>query len=338
MSSRDLQVDAEPPRIVFESPAPCRDADRAEKLLHDALSSSRAPGAGWLVTMRVERDAQKHLKATARIDDGDGVSVADRSLDGEGPECAGLAKAVGVWAGLVLDSRMQAAASLEQPPPAAPASPVSGTSATPSPPSTTVAPSTTPEAGWPAPAQPEAKTPEHDWYLHHDAGQGRTFELGAGTFIMTGTGGGALAGPTIFAVIEGGNGIFFRPALAFGGSLTSLPPSDVKSSMWGAGRMDACLRLPGLYTRRKGMQLDLCGGTEVGVTSLDSGTTTTLPYWAIGPSIDLRGELASSFSAVLRMVAGIEVLREQFTDLNGDNENVPLVTGRLELALSWDLR
>ena len=332
-------MDAEPPRIVFESPSPCRDADRAERLLHDALSSSRAPGSGWLVTMRIERDAQKHLKATARIDDGDGVAVADRSLDGEGPECAGLAKAVSVWAGLVLDSRMQAAASLEQPPPTPPASPVPGAQATQAPPATAVAPSSTPTAGWPAPAQPDAKTPEHDWYLHHDAGQGRAFEIGAGTFLMTGTGGGALAGPTIFAVIEGGNGIFLRPALAFGASLTSLPPSDVRSSMWGAARMDACLRLPGLYTRHKGMQLDLCGGTDVGVTTvtIDSGTTT-LPYWDLGPSIDLRGELASNFSAVLRMVAGIEVLREQFQDSNSTTETVPLVGGRIELALSWDIR
>ena len=331
-------MDAEPPRIVFESPSPCRDADRAEKVLHDALSSSRAPGNGWLVTMRVERDAQKHLKATAQIDDGDGVSVADRSLDGEGSDCGGLAKAVGVWAGLVLDSRLQAAASLEQPPPAPPASPVAG-AASPAPPATAVAPSTTAEAGWPAPAQPEAKTPEHDWYLHHDAGQGRTFEVGAGTFLATGTGGGALAGPTIFAVIEAGNGIFLRPALAFGASLTSLPPSDVKSSMWGVARMDACLRLPGLYTRHKGMQLDLCGGTDVGATSvtIDSGTTV-LPYWALGPSIDLRGELAGNFSAVLRMVAGIEVLREQFQDQNNSSETVPLVGGRIELALSWDVR
>jgi hypothetical protein len=334
-----LQVDAEPPRIVFESPAPCRDADRAEKLLHDALSSSRAPGAGWLVTMRVERDDQKHLTATARIDDGNGVSVADRSLDGEGPECSGLAKAVGVWAGLVLDSRLQAAASLEQPSPTPPPSPVPEASATQAPPSTAVALSTTPAAGWPAPAQPEQKTPEHDWYLHHDAGQGRTFEVGAGTFLMTGTGGGALAGPTIFAVIEGAGGLFLRPALAFGASLTSLPPSDVNSSMWGAARMDACLRLPGLYTRHQGMQLDLCGGTDVGVTTvtIDSGTTT-LPYWDLGPSIDLRGELAGNFSAVLRMVAGIEVLREQFQDQSGQTETVPLVGGRVELALSWDVR
>lgn len=330
-------MDAEPPRIVFESPSPCRDADRAEKLLRDALASSRAPGAGWLVTMHVERDAQKHLKATGRIDDGDGVSVADRSLSGEGSECAGLAKAMGVWAGLVLDARVQAAAALE--PPASSTSTPGSDGSAPSPPETTVAPSTAPAPAWPAPAQPEPKTPEHDWYLHHDAGQGRTFELGAGTFLMTGAGGGAVAGPTIFAVIEAGNGIFLRPALAFGASLTSLPPSDVKSSMWGAARMDACLRLPGLYTRRKGMQLDLCGGTDIGATSIESSsTTTTLPYWDIGPSIDLRGELASRLSAVLRVVAGVEVLREQFSDNSGLTETVPLVDGRIELALSWDIR
>jgi hypothetical protein len=332
-----LQVDAEPPRIVFESPSPCRDADRAEKLLHDALASSRAPGAGWRVTMGVERDAQKHLKATGQIEDGGGASVADRTLDGEGSDCAGLAKAVGVWASLVLDSRMQAAAALEQPAPTPPPSPVPGTPAALS---TAVAPSTTPTPAWPAPAQPEPKTPEHDWYLHHDAGQGpRTLELGAGTFLATGTGGGALAGPTIFAVIESVRGIFLRPALVFGGSLTSLPPADVRSSMWGAARMDACLRLPGLYTRHNGMQLDVCGGTDVGVTSVESTTTTTtLPYWDLGPSLDLRGELASSLSAVLRLVAGIEVLRETFTDNQTRPEDVSLVTGRVELALSWDIR
>jgi hypothetical protein len=38
------------------------------------------------------------------------------------------------------------------------------------------------------------------------------------------------------------------------------------------------------------------------------------------------------------MVAGIEVLREQFLDNNGNPENVPLVGGRIELALSWDIR
>jgi hypothetical protein len=328
-------VDAEPPRIVFETPSPCRDADRAEKLLRDALSGSRAPGASWQVTMRVERDAQKHLKATAQIADGDGVAVADRSLDGEGADCAGLAKAVGVWAGLVLDSRLQVAASLQPPPSAASTSDAPATTA---PPSTAVAPSTPVAEGWPPPAQPEPKTPEHDWYLHHDPGQGRTFELGAGTFLMTGTGGGALAGPTIFAVIESGRGIFLRPALAFGASLTSLPPQDINSSMWGAARMDACLRLPGLYTRHRGMQLDLCGGSDVGVTTMTINTgTTTLPYWDLGPSIDLRGELASNFSAVLRMVAGIEVLREQFQDNHG-TEQIPLVGGRIELALSWDIQ
>jgi hypothetical protein len=32
------------------------------------------------------------------------------------------------------------------------------------------------------------------------------------------------------------------------------------------------------------------------------------------------------------------VLREQFVDLSNNSEAVPLVTGRLELALSWDIR
>jgi hypothetical protein len=189
---------------------------------------------------------------------------------------------------------------------------------------------------WPAPAPLEKPSPEHDWYLHHD--EARTLELGAGVFLMTGTGGGALAGPTAFVVVEAGRGIFLRPALAFGQSLTSLPPSDIHNSTWAATRFDACLRLPGLYTRHHGMQLDLCGGTDLGFSTVASNEQTTLPYLDIGPSIDLRGELGSRLSAVLRLVAGVNLLQPSFKDLSGNAEQVPLATGRLELAFSWDLR
>jgi hypothetical protein len=347
---------AEPPRIVFESPDQCRDSDRAEELLRRTLTPALAPAHGWVVTMRIDRVGTRGLRAEGEITDSAGGPVAHRSISGSssGGDCGGLARAVGVWAQLVLDAELrranaaamakpektgglgtgvgygEALATSAGPGPSAGTGSPAGTT-----PSPAVAGAETPGA-WPAPAPDEKPSPEHDWYLHHD--EARTLELGAGVFLMTGTGGGALAGPTAFAVVEAGHGVFLRPALAFGQSLTSLPPSDIKNSTWAAARFDACLRLPGLYTRHHGMQLDLCGGTDLGFTNVESSSQTTLPYLGVGPSIDLRGELASSLSAVLRLVAGVNLIRQSFADLSGSSEQVPVATGRLELAFSWDLR
>jgi hypothetical protein len=324
---------AEPPRIVFESPTQCRESDHAEELLRRALSPSRAPGRGWSVAMRVDRaetPGTKGLRAQGEITDGDGVTVAHRSIAGTTADCAGLARAVGVWASLVLDSELRKA-SAEAPSGGAPAADGTetheiGMGAAPA----------EPVAAWPAPAITEKASPEHDWYLHHD--EGRSLELGVGVFLMTGALGGAVAGPTAFVVIEAGHGLFLRPSLAFGESLTSLPPSDVKASTWAAGRFDTCVRVPGLYTRHHGMQLDLCGGTDVGMTAIDSGAGTTLPYWDIGPSINLRGELGGQLAAALRAVGGLDLLRGSFTDTKGSVEQVPIANVRLELAFSWDMR
>jgi hypothetical protein len=172
--------------------------------------------------------------------------------------------------------------------------------------------------------------------LHHE--EGRTLELGAGAFLMTDTGAGALLGPVVFVVIEAGSGVFLRPSLAFGESLTSLPPSDVKSAAWGAGRFDVCLRVPGLYAKRRGMQLDMCGGADAGMTHVEAQSGTNLPFLAVGPSLDLRGELGGRLSAVLRLVAGVELIRSSFVDLSTTSVQAPLASGRLELAFSWDVR
>jgi hypothetical protein len=58
----------------------------------------------------------------------------------------------------------------------------------------------------------------------------------------------------------------------------------------------------------------------------------------LGPSLNLRGELGSRLSAVLRVVAGINIVRQSFVDLSGAREDPPLAGGRLELAFSWDVR
>jgi hypothetical protein len=365
---------AEPPLIVFESPAPCRERDHGEELLRRALSAARAPAAGWSVAMRVE-PAGGGLRAAGAITDGDGVAVARRNIEGTTGDCGGLARAVGVWATLVLDTELRKARGAAVPKAlpqarggvassmahdaagssgpggsgggggsdgsgAGGAPPASGDGATGAVASTEdalgPAGGAEPVAAWPAPALEEKASPEHDWYLHHD--EGRALELGAGLFLMTGAGGGAIAGPTAFVVVEAGHGLFLRPSVAFGESLTSLPPSDVKASTWGAGRFDTYLRMPGLYTRHHGMQLDVCGGTDIGTTSIQSTSVTMLPYWDVGPSINLRGELGGRLSAVLRAAAGVNILRGSFKDQNGDREQVPLGNVRLELAFSWDVR
>jgi hypothetical protein len=360
---------AEPPRIVFESPALCREGDRAEVLLRQALQPARAPGPGWVVSMRVERATPRALRAEGEIVDPSGAPVAQRSIAATSVDCSGLVRAVGVWASLVLDAEVRRAKSAPTDAQAdtgrtgasrgavggssrgsvggggggggagggeAPgSSDPSGSDAA----SDDLGPSPGPADGagaWPAPAAGEPPSPEHDWYLHHE--DKRALELGAGVFLMTGTGGGALAGPSAFMVIEAGHGVFLRPAVAYGDSLTSLPPSAVTRSTWGAARFDSCLRLPGLYASRHGMQLDVCGGSDVGYTTIQANATTTLPYFDLGPSVDLRGELGSRLSAVLRVVAGVNVLRPSFVDLSGSPEHPPVASGRLELAFSWDVR
>jgi hypothetical protein len=314
----------EPPRIVFEAPPQCRDGEGAGQALRTGLSSARAPTSGWTLTVRVE-PAGPRLHAASDLTDGTGARIAHRDLTETTSECSGLARAAGVWAGLVLDAEVEKSK-------ASPAESVPSIAAAAAEASAAAGVTT----GWPPPAEPEPATPEHDWYLHHD--ETRSLELGAGVFLMSGSGGGALAGPVIFGVIESGHGIYLRPSLAFGQTLTSIPPSNVRSATWGAGRFDGCLRLPGLYSQHHGMQLDLCAGADVGMTHIDATKGTDMPYLALGPSLDLRGELGGQISALLRAVAGIDTLRGTYTDNDGASEQAPLVSARLEAAFSWDVR
>ncbi len=324
----------EPPRIVFEAPPQCRDGEGAGQALRTGLSSARAPTSGWILTVRIERAIERavepagpKLRATSDLSDGTGVHVAHRELSETTSECSGLARAMGVWAGLVLDAEVEKAKALtSEPVPSigaatATAEASAGANVT---------------SGWPPPAEPEPATPEHDWYLHHE--DTRSLELGAGVFLMSGSGGGALAGPVVFGVIESGHGIYLRPSLAFGQTLTSIPPSNVKSATWGAGRFDGCLRLPGLYSQHHGMQLDVCAGADIGMTHVQAVTGTDMPYLALGPSLDLRGELGGSLAALLRVVAAIDTLRGSYLDNDGATEQAPLVSARLEAAFSWDVR
>jgi hypothetical protein len=314
---------AEPPRIVFENPARCTDGDRAEEALRRTLSPGRPATAGWTVSVKIEKTGARAMRAGGQIADSRGVAVASRVLLGTGPDCTALAQAMGVWASLVFDAEAKrphtAAAEAQGPTP-----PVAK-------PASDDAPQALP---WPAPQPQEKAAPEQDWYLHHEASASRALEFGVAGFLMTGSGGGAMAGPSPFLYIEAGNGIFLRPSLAFGQTVTSLPPSNITGT-WLSTRFDTCLRLPGLYSTRAGIQFDMCGGADVGVTLLDGGQS--FPFAALGPSLDLRGELGSNLAVALRGVLGLNLFRQNFVE-NDTPESVPAWSGRIELALSWSLR
>jgi hypothetical protein len=319
---------AEPPRIVFEDTAKCSDSDSAAVALRLPLGAPHESTTGWTIALKIERRGVRAVRAAGTITDARGATVASRMLYGTGPDCAALAQAMGVWASLVLDAegkRPHTAAAETQPPSAPVAKPAPEASASAAESSTTVP--------WPAPEPQEAPSPEHDWYLHHDNSP-RALELGVSGFLMTGTGGGAMVGPSPFLYIEAGHGIFLRPSLAFGQTLTSLPPGNISGTFIGS-RFDTCARLPGLYASRSGMQIDMCGGADLALTLLDSGQS--LPFVAVGPSLDLRGELGGNLAVALRGVAGLNLLQQAFIE-NGESQTVPSWSGRAELALSWSLR
>jgi hypothetical protein len=321
---------AEPPRIVVESRASCANAERVEELLHDALGAARAPRHAWTVTMRVQPTAAHALNAEGEITDDYGLLVADRVLSVPAGDCRGLARAMGVWASLVLEQELARGRSggAANPSPASPSASSSGVQGTP--PVSRAADLQSGDAPWPAPVPFEKPPPEGEWYLHHD--ETRTLELGVAGFLMSGAGAGAMAGASPYAIIEAGRGVFLRPALAVGQSLTALNSPPILNALWVAGRFDACLRLPGLYNEDRGIQLDMCGGADFGFLA-DSTDDITLPFVSVGPSLDLRGELGSSLSASIRAVTGINVTSETIGPVFQ-----PLWSGRVELAFSWKVK
>jgi hypothetical protein len=281
----------------------------------------------WVVNVHLESTGPHVVTAESEITDNDGMTVAHRSLVGS--DCDGLARAAGVWASLVLDSQVAHENDEEkEPEPAAEIEPYSG-----------------PPVPWPAPAPMEQPSPEHDWYLHHS--DARDLEAGLATFLMTGAGSTAMGGVSPFVVIEAGNGLFLRPSVIVGESLASLTAAMDTRAVVAATRFDTCVRMPGLYTQHRGIQLDACLGADLGFTHFDgvpqgnAGAPInglTLPYLSTGPSIEMRGELGNALSATLRGLAGVNLFREGFVDATGAYIDSMGWSGRVELALSWRLR
>jgi hypothetical protein len=321
---------AQAPQVVIVEAAPCRDAAGARAELVTSLAPATAPGGSWQVKVQFTRSG-KQLTGRGDVVNAQGVSVATRSIATRGSECTSLARGIAVWASLVLDLEVERARAAA--PDVIPDVP----------PDDPGAAQTT--SLWPTTAPAEPVPPEASTFLRHGASQ-RTVELGLETFVMGGTASGVVVGPTAYGVFETSHGIFLRPTLLAGhsiGQLTAVAPGTFVGS-----RFDACFRLPGMYLDERGIQLDLCGGGELGFLRVDSGVvphgapgtdpTPTQAFLAVGPSLDLRGELGSSLSAVLRGVADANLLGDSVALANGGTATSSLLVWRAEVGLSWRLR
>jgi hypothetical protein len=320
----------EAPAIIVERPAPCADVAKAEELLHRTLAPALAPRGSWSFIARFSRKGAS-LTVEGQITDEVDTPVAHRVLTQPGNECASLARAIGVWAALVLDAEAERAA--RAPPPSRPEAPV------------------------PAPIEsaPEEKQgPEASLSLTHDEGE-RTLELGLSMFLMGGTGSGVVAGPTVFGVVEASQGWFLRPALFIGQTLDGVGAANNVSAWLAEARFDVCGRIAGFYIERHGIQLDVCAGLEAGFTHVDVSATSNqpqvsdnLPLVAVGPSLGLRGELGNGLALTIRAVMDLNLVRSgirlqapgmsEATSEEDMEVSPSIFVGRGELGLSWQLR
>ena len=167
-AQREALDTAEPPKIVIQQPAQCTDAGRADDVLRRTLAPARAPSGAWTVTLRVTPAPGGALRGEGEVTDAAGAPVAHRDFIDAAPDCAPLARAVGVWASLVLDQELARVRSAVTPLvastlPAAPPLPRDDA---------------VPEVSvWPAPIANEKPRPEASLILQHEDGK-RTIETG----------------------------------------------------------------------------------------------------------------------------------------------------------------
>lgn len=286
---------AQPPEVVMVAPDACADRLDADRLLRQALAPAAVPASGWSVSARLEL-TRNGVRGEGTIFDDTGAPVAHRSIARDRRECAPVGRALGVWAALVLDA--EADRVREAPP--APPSPVETTATV-----------------WPAPMPFDKPNPDAALFtVHHD--DHRALEIGVSSFVMfTGTLGN-IAGATAFTTLEVGSGWFLRPILLGGRSFSTSAVGTLIDT-----HFDTCRRLPGNYPVRKGMQVDVCLGTDIGLYSPDGGYARF--FGSFGPSLGIRGELGNAWAAELRALGGLLVAQ-------------PDAMARLELGLSWGAR
>jgi hypothetical protein len=315
-----------PPAVVVDAHDVCPDMDRAQEALREALGGSVAPQGGWRLRVFDERRGT-HFIVTANLDDAQGNGVAHRVIDATASDrCDGVISALGVWAALVLDAEAAKARAHQhqkgggaKPPAGAPrgtgaapssvsgSSPASDSSSGSASDSSSVAINV--DAGAPAPAR-------------------RGLEIGASGTLENSpltTTDSALVGGDVYMLVEMIQSFFLRPSLAVAASIAS--PADYYST-----RVDACLQVPGNYLEHRGLLLETCAGIELGALDHDQGLPThaTDMLFSVGPTIGLRGDLASDLSVEVRGLAGFNVAH------SGDA--IQLLSMRAELGLTWRLR
>jgi len=300
----DRGVEA-PPAVVVDAHDVCPEMDKAQDALREALGGSVAPQAGWRLRVFDEKRGT-HFIVTANLDDAAGNGVAHRVIDATASDkCDGVISALGVWAALVLDAEAAKARLKAKTAPPPPANPPPSASA-----------SLVPDTGV---VSADAGVP-----LPHKRG----IEVGA-----SGTLGNspvesidaAFVGGDVYMLVEVFRSFFLRPSL--GGAASIGAPGTYFST-----RLDACLLVPGNYTEHRGLLLETCAGTEVGALDHDQGTANhaTDALFAVGPTIALRGDLASDLSVEVRGLADFNVVH------TGDM--IELLSMRAELGLTWRIR
>jgi hypothetical protein len=280
------------------------------------------------VTLRV--DARPHgLHVEGTLANDAGSVVAERSLTATSDDCSVAARAIGLWAALVLDQQTARAAA---PPAGAPETD----------PRHTASVGGAASAGTVGLGLPP-DSPDVDVSALSDAGERLTSpasphrdprtgaEFGASTFLLMGTGAGPVAGLSPYVLLDASRGVYLRPALALGDSISALGSSGSTSTVFMAARLDACARIPGNYTANRGLELVLCAGADAG--ALDGARL--VPWISIGPGAELRGELPNRWSLVLRGVGGVDMVRTWLAERAGNRITPDWVSGRIELALAW---
>lgn len=295
----------------------CDNLDQAQTALHEALGGSVAPQEGWRLRVFDERRGT-HIIVTANLDDAQGNAVAHREIDSTSADrCAGVISALGVWAALVLDAEVSKAK----------AHPLPQT------------PKTTPPPGG---THPNTGGAAHE-SIDADAGAptqhtARAIEIGSSGLLMSSPleeVDSALVGGDVFLLLELARSFFIRPALAASALIGGA------SGGYYATRLDACLRIPGNYTEHHGLLLDTCVGAELGAfdhTMTPMGSTTpvhaTDAILQVGPTIGLRGDLASDLSVEVRGLAGFNVVQSG----GGVGDQIGLLALRAEVGFTWRLR
>lgn len=303
-----------PPQIVLEQPAPCAEsAEDASGLFSGALPVNASdPLAGWTIRVRVAsigHEGAPILRADGELFDGRGVSIARRSFTNRGTACAPLAKAIGVWASLTLDDERAKVDTLPETKPVAPAARALAVRRS--------------KGGL-----VEEDDVDPDLRPNRPPAPETTRELGVASILEGGIGSRPLFGPAVYGVMEIGKGFLLRPTIAFDTSFTPDPQFHAGT------RVDVCGRLRGNYHEQRGLDAEVCLGSEMGFLRIGSDT---IPLLGVGPAIGLQGELASNFAVTLRGIGEINLLRDTITTTSGPVSPQTL-GGRVELGVTWKLQ